>query len=355
MARELTQVERDALAGKGDGKPLRLEGRTISDLRIEAAAFEKAEWRDVELVGCELVGATFRGGTFEGLTLRECSLEGVAFEACAFTRWTLEDCQVRGARLHGCTIHRLRTSATRFEGLRLEETRVDGWEDERSELRGGALVGLRLGGARWKGTKITKARVERSVLDGGSLRDVSFIELDGEQVAFVALEIDGLSLAFGKVAGLVVDRVKGRGLALNELTASAVRLSGCELGGFTVGGGSKIQGLRMERSAVAALGVLHAQVTDLHVADAQLPGLLVSHSTIAGRSLWERVVLVGPDLGESTFEGLELRDVTVDGPLRAAGARFRGLKLAGLRRGPQFRLLDGGADYQQGDRFPEKP
>ncbi len=100
--------------------------------------------------------------------------------------------------------------------------------------------------------------------------------------------------------------------------------------------------------------ILAGRVEKLLVTDSTVQAAMLSGTHLAGPSVIERTTLQSMDFEASTVENLTIRGSTIDGHVGAAGARFSGLRLEQVRYGALYRLLDPGAAYHKGDRFPPK-
>jgi uncharacterized protein YjbI with pentapeptide repeats len=360
MPRDLTPEERKALTdpeafAKATARgPFRLEGRIVSDLEIPALVFDTAELKAVELRNVELRGTRFKGSLLDGVGFQGCRLDKVVFEGTDLWRTSFEYTRADGVGLTGCRIKALRSRESSFTAVRWDSSKATGWEDFRGVHRGCSFRDVEVAEPRWQETRFPDSRLEHVVWEGGKLEDVSFTGSITRDLALRRVAVDGLDLGFGEVRGMAFDEVRGRSIGFNQGPVEGARFTRCEIAGVAFGG-ARVSGLVIERCPmIAMLAMEDSEVSGLNVSDSTLRMASFSKCRVAGANVFDRVTFEALGLGSSTMTGLVIRRSTLDGPLEAEKARIVGMRLEDVRYGKFYQLLDAGAVYEGGDRFPKK-
>jgi uncharacterized protein YjbI with pentapeptide repeats len=135
----------------------RWTGLRVFDSRLErcdlsGAAWEKARFRRVEVLGCRLLGVDLLDSSFEDVLFRDCNGEGALFGSANFKAARFENCNLRetsfeGADLTGVVFHQCDLTHANFRGAKLTEAdlrtaTIDGLQAGITELKGAIIAPL---------------------------------------------------------------------------------------------------------------------------------------------------------------------------------------------------------------------
>jgi len=332
--------------------PFTLQGRTVRGLRIPDLLFDRAVFREVAFEEVTFEGTRFRAARLEDVSFGFCELRRPVLEGCQLLRVSVEEGTIREPRLERCQVAALSTMAAQVLGGSIEACELDGWKDDHLTMKGTRLARSRITNPAWSVTRLSQCQLEDLEIHGGKLTRVAVSSSPVRRLTVRGAEVEGLEILFGALEGLELDGLRGGSVALADLELDGVRLHGSRLAGLTL---SSVRGRGLSIEAcpwVQLLMLLAAELEGLRVADSTLDGPTLRGSQVHGAAVVERCQLLGLDLEGSAFEDLTLREVLLDGPLSAAGARFGRLALDQVRQGPEYRLDDAGAVYPAASRLP---
>jgi uncharacterized protein YjbI with pentapeptide repeats len=357
MKQPLTDEERRALTDPAalGGKPLQLTDRLVADIEIPALALERAALRDVDFEGVELKGTRFSTARLERVSFVRCAMDGVSFEKSALSEWSMEDTILRDVRFQGCQLQRGRTTRVESEKLTLDDCVVGQLEDDHGEYRGLSFRRVKVVAPAWKRTRIEGGRIEDTTVEGGKLEGVSLTETPVHGLGLRGIELRNVDFLYGEVSGLDVEAARGGPLGFLELKCRGLHVKASDFSILSLGSVELVGAVVEDCHDLRLFTLAHSQVEGLRVVRCGLQGTSFRESRVFGKSELEACIIAGLDLEGTRVEGLALRRSTIDGPVTAPKAAFSGLELEEVRYGPGYRLLDQGATYEKGSRFPAKP
>jgi uncharacterized protein YjbI with pentapeptide repeats len=333
--------------------PIVLKDRSVENLEIHAHIFSSVRWTGVDFQSTKFSATIFAAAELSEVTFSSCRFADVVFEHSRLDQCAFELAELERVRLVDSATNKLAFTGCVWKDAVFERCQFESATDLSSTFVHTRLHELHWNACAWHGTRFDHAQVGNVTMTGGSFAGVTFTDAQGSSFLVQSTLVDGLDFVLGTWVALTFDQIHGRSLRLTEVAATGFSLLGCgELVGVAVAGGS-VTGLAIDRCpALGLVGLAYTDIRGFTVTDSLIDGAFWQRCSLADDSSIERTVLAGLNLGQSTLDGVTIRDTEFTVALALDMARIQGLSLENIRYAPDLELRSDGVIYGPGARFP---